>query len=340
MLNFVPLDNSFTDMDGIAEDVRSKLLKQFGSFALAYSVTFQPELRYFGDEQGFLAYRNVGKTAFVLADPIADSERHEALIDAFIAKHPDVVFCQISFRTAEILSHRSFWINEFGCESIVDLNTFSFDGPKQRSFRTAANRFAASGHVVREMSLGELDPAAVRAISDRWRRTKVTKHRELRFLVRPVVITDEPGVRKFLLLNRNGEPEGFAFFDPVYEEGRIIGYLSATRRWLPTSNPLAAYFMVRTAIEKFQAEGVAQLFLGLSPFHHIEDKEFEKNWLVRRTFRFMYTNYLTNRFFYPVQNLSKHKASYCGLERQTYYAFNTLPSLPRLLKLTWACRIV
>ena len=327
-------------METIPEDIRYKLLEQHGGFALAYSVALQPELSHFGDERGFLSYCKVGNTAFVLADPIADRARHEELIDAFVAAHPDAVFCQASQKTAEILSRRSFWVNQFGCETIIDLDTYSFDGPKRRSFRTASNRFSAGGYQVRDMSSGDLDPADVRAISDRWRRTKVTKQRELHFLVRPVVFSDEPGVRKFFLLNRDGEPEGFAFFDPVFEKGRITGYLSTTRRSLPTTDPLASYVMVRTAIETFQREGVATLNLGLSPFHHIEDKVFQRNWLARRAFRFMYRNSLANRFVYPVQNLAKHKASYGGVESQTFYAFNTLPSMPRLLKLIRACRII
>jgi lysylphosphatidylglycerol synthetase-like protein (DUF2156 family) len=98
--------------------------------------------------------------------------------------------------------------------------------------------------------------------------------------------------------------------------------------------------MVRTAIETFQSEGVATLNLGLSPFHHIEDKVFQRNRLARRAFRFMYRNSLTNRFVYPVRNLAIHKASYGGVESQTFYAFNTLPSIPRLLKLVRACRII
>lgn len=327
-------------MESISEEVRLGLLERYGSFAIAYSAAFQPGLAHFGDEHGFLAYKKVGKTAFVLADPIADQGRHEALIDAFIAEHSDVVFCQASFRTAEILSHRNFIVNDFGCESTVDLKNFSFGGPQRRSFRTATNRLIARGYQVREMSPGEFDPADLRAISEGWKSTKVTKNRDFRFLARPVVLADEPGVRKFFLLNSEGAPEGFAVFDPVYKNGQVTGYLSATRRWLPSSDALAAYFLVRTAVETFQAEGVAKFHLGLSPFHQIADRDFEKNWLTRRAFRWIYTNSLINRFVYPWQNLAKHKASYGGEERLTYYAVNTLPSLPRLLKLLWVCRLV
>ena len=59
-------------MRNISEDIRLDLLKQHGSFPIAYSVAFQPGLRHFGDEKGFMAYKMVGRTAFVLADPVAE----------------------------------------------------------------------------------------------------------------------------------------------------------------------------------------------------------------------------------------------------------------------------
>jgi lysylphosphatidylglycerol synthetase-like protein (DUF2156 family) len=141
-------------------------------------------------------------------------------------------------------------------------------------------------------------------------------------------------------MDANEEAVAFAFFDPLYEDGRVAGYLSATRRWLPGADPLSAYLLVRRAIETFRAEGVERMYFGLMPFHGIEDKEFTKDWLTRRAFRFIYTNPIANRIVYPAPTLARHKQSYGGTSRQTYCALNTPPSLPRLLKLLRACRIV
>ncbi|MBS9720533.1 DUF2156 domain-containing protein [Tianweitania sp. BSSL-BM11] len=327
-------------MNVLPDSKRRALLEQHGRFPVAYSAAFQPDLRYFGDENGFLSYKMVGGTAFVLADPIAPAEHHGALIDDFLAKYQDVSFWQISHATAALLNGRGFFVNAFGSETVVDLRNFSFKGPARRSFRTAANRFEASGHSVCEVPLSGEIGRKLRAVSEAWRRSKATKSRELRFLVRPVVLGDEEGARKFVLFNKQGEPEGFAFFDPVYEGGHVVGYLSATRRWLPGTDPLAGYLLMRKAIETFQSEGAHELHLGLSPFHMIEDKEFNKNWVTRRGFRFFYTNAFTNRFLYPVRSLSQHKDIYGGEQRLVYVAFNRLPAVVRLLKLLRACRII
>jgi len=57
--------------DEPTEKVRLWALREYGNFPLAYSATFQPGLDYFGGEEGFLAYKQVGSTAFVLSNPLA-----------------------------------------------------------------------------------------------------------------------------------------------------------------------------------------------------------------------------------------------------------------------------
>ncbi|WP_265518574.1 DUF2156 domain-containing protein [Nitratireductor luteus] len=321
-------------------EARLKALRQYGSFALAYSAAFQPGMHHFGDGGGFLAYRMVGRTAYVLGDPLGPREQWPGLIDAFVTAKQDVTFWQMSRDMASLLAQRGFSVNELGVESWLDLEAYDFAGPRKRSFRTATNRFFRTGHHVAELPPSALDPSDLRAISLGWRRTRTTSRRELSFLVRPVQLVDEPEVRKFFLLDSGGRPVAFAFFDPLYREGKLTGYLSATRRWLPDADPLAAYFLVRRAIEAFKAEGVPRLYLGLMPFHRIDEKDFPKDWLTKRAFRLLHTNALAQRFVYPTQSLARHKESYGGECRQTYCAMNKRPSLPRLLKLIRACGIV
>lgn len=319
---------------------RLDALRRHGSFALAYSAAFQLGMRHFGDHAGFLAYRMVGQTAYVLGDPLAPCEQWPDLVDAFVAAMQDVTFWQTSRDMASLLAARGFSVNELGLESWLDLDTYDFTGPRKRSFRTALNRLSGTGHRAAEMPASAFDPHDLQAISIGWRRTRTTRRRELSFLVRPVQLVDEPDVRKFFLLDRKGKPVAFAFFDPLFRKGQPVGYLSATRRWLPDADPLAAHFLVRHAIEALKAEGVPRLYLGLMPFHRIDEKDFPKDWLTKRAFRLLHTNALAQRVIYPSQTLARHKESYGGASRQTYCAMNTRPSLPRLLKLIRACGVM
>jgi lysylphosphatidylglycerol synthetase-like protein (DUF2156 family) len=309
-------------------DIRRSLLRQHGNFALAYSVTFQPGLEHFGDEAGFLSYKTIGSTALVLSNPVAAPDKRRALINRFVEEKGDVCFWQISRPVAEILAGLGCSINEMGTESHINLANYNFAGPApaKRNLRRAYNRM---------LNLQELE-----AVSVKWRRTRSVANREIMFLVRPVVLEDEPDVRKFFTFDRDGQLKAFAFFDPVYEGGEVVGYLCSTRRRLPEADSLVGYAQMRHALESFQQEGKRYLFLGLSPLANIEDKEFTYNWLVRRTFRFVYANALVNRFLYPLQQLTKHKGAFAGTAAQSYYAFNRHPSLPRLIKVMRACTLI
>lgn len=318
---------------------RSDVASEFGNFALAYSVANQPGLSHFGNDQGFLSYRRVGKTACVLADPLAPENLWEGLIDSFLAVHRRANFWQVSDRMAKILSSRGFAVNEFGMESWLDLNSYNFSGPKRRSFRTAENRFESTGHRVVELPLEELDPERITEISLSWRKTKTNSHRELGFLIRPVQLIDEPGVRKFFLIDSTGAPVAFAFFDPIQAGGQVVGYLSTTRRWRTDVDPLASYFLVRRAIEAFQAEGRTSLHLGLMPLHGITYRAESSDWMMHKAYSIFHNSAWAQRTFYSSQSLSKHKESYGGETRPTYCASNGRFPLLAPLMLIRACGI-
>jgi lysylphosphatidylglycerol synthetase-like protein (DUF2156 family) len=323
-------------------DIRRSLLRQYGNFALAYSVTFQPGLEHFGDESGFLSYKTVGSTALVLSNPIAAPDKRRTLINRFMEEKGDLCFWQISRPVAEILASLGFSINEIGTESHINLANYNFTGsaPAKRNLRRAYNRTLDRGYTTRECPVASLNLKELEAVSVKWRQTRCVKSREITFLVRPAVLEDEVDVRKFFTFDRDGQLKAFAFFDPVYEGGEVVGYLCSTRRRLPETDPLVGYAQMRYAMESFQQEGKRYLFLGLSPLANIEDKEFIYNWLVRCIFRFAYANALVNRFLYPVQQLTKHKRAFGGTVAKSYYAFNRNPSLPRLIKVLRACTLI
>lgn len=329
-------------MSGVPVAVRAALLQKHGNFSQAYSAAYQQNLQHFGDGRGFLAYKKVWGTALVLADPIAPRAHYRELIELFLREQPDAAFGQISRATAQILASMGFFINEMGLETRVDLAGFSFSGKAGRTFRRAVNRANREGYVIKECLLSMLDANEVRSIAKHGRFRPFGIGRELCFLTRPFVLEDEVDTRKFFAFDRAGRLVAFACFEPVYDNGRVVGYVSSTKRALPNADSLIRYAIMHRAIQVFQEEGRKWLFLGLSPFADIEDKDFasNKNWLVRRAFRFAYTNWLFNRLVYPLAGFAIHKREYGGISEQTYYAFNRLPSLPRLLKVLRACNLI
>jgi lysylphosphatidylglycerol synthetase-like protein (DUF2156 family) len=314
-------------------------LREYGNFALAYSATFQAGLDYFGDEDGFLAYKQVGSTAFVLANPLAPIGDCEDLIRSFLRERSDVCFWQASRPVAKILEKIGFCVNEMGTETRIELSGYDFDGPKKRNFRRALNRAASGSYTIAERSVTSLDREELQTVSERWRQTREVKNREMTFLTRPAILDDEVDVRKFFTFDHKGSLQAFAFFDPIYKGGEVVGYLCSAKRRLPEADTLVGYAILHRAIRTFQKEGRAILSLGLSPLCGIEDKELSNNRLVSFGFRAVYRSRLFNQLVYPLQGFAAHKGAFCGSVEQTYCAFKKGRALSQLVKMPRACNL-
>jgi lysylphosphatidylglycerol synthetase-like protein (DUF2156 family) len=319
--------------------MRLRALRKYGNFALAYSATFQPGLDYFGDEEGFLAYKQVGSTAFVLSNPLAPIGGCEDLIHSFVSERSDVCFWQASRPVAKILEKIGFCVNEMGTETRIELSGYDFDGPKKRNFRRALNRAASCSYTIAERSVASLDREELQTVSERWRQTRGVKNREMTFLTRPAILDDEVDVRKFFTFDRRGGLQAFAFFDPIYKAGEVVGYLASAKRRLPEADSLVGYAILRQAIRTFQAEGKVILSLGLSPLCGIQDRELSSNRLVSFGFRAVYRSRLFNELIYPLQGFAAHKGSFCGSAEQTYCAFKRGLALSQLVKMPRACNL-
>ena len=323
----------------VSEDARLRALRDYGNFALAYSATFQPGLDYFGGEDGFLAYKQVGSTAFVLSNPLAPIDGCEDLIRSFTSARSDVCFWQVSRPVAEILERIGFCVNEMGTETRIGLDGYEFDGPRKRNFRRALNRAACLDYAIAERPVTSLDREELQMVSERWRQTRGVKNREMTFLTRPAILDDEVDVRKFFTFDRQGGLQAFAFFDPIYEGGGVVGYLCSAKRRLPEADTLVGYALLHRAIRTFQDEGKAILSLGLSPLCGIEDKELSSNRLVSFGFRAVYRSRLFNQLIYPLQGFAAHKGAFCGSAEQTYCAFKRELALSQLIKMPRACNL-
>jgi lysylphosphatidylglycerol synthetase-like protein (DUF2156 family) len=328
---------------GVPLPVRVALLRQHGTASQAFSATYQPELEHFGDERGFLAYKKVGRTTLVLSDPIAPPENIPDLISRFLQEHRDVGFWHLSAPIAKILAARGFTVNAMGHDTWIDLATYTFTGPQKQNLRGAVNRMVKRGFVTRESSLAEVGIDKVKAMSDEWRQGRTVRNDEVAFLNRPLVLAEEPDVRRFFTFDSQGKLVAFGFFDPIYEGGEVVGYLSQHNRHLPEADSKVHFAIKHVAIETFQKEGRKVLNLGLAPLADVlQDEEFKSNrsWVTARYFNFSFNNWLINRYIYPLKGILAHRRTFRGEQRHTYYAFNRRPSLPRILKMMRASKVI
>jgi lysylphosphatidylglycerol synthetase-like protein (DUF2156 family) len=327
--------SSAAQQTSLSFDRRLSLLRQYGTFTNGYSVAFQEGLEYFGNGQGFLAYRMVGGTALVLADPLVSPENREGLIREFLQAKPDVCFCQVSPPVAALLASMGFTVNEMGTETWIELA-----GYKMRNLRRALKRMTENGYVIKECTSASVGIDKIADVSERWRGTRTYKSREVCFLNRPIVLGDEVDARKFFAFDRDGNLVAFSFFDPVYQDGQVASYLAAFKRRLPEADPLMCSAIMQFAIDTFQREKRKSLYFGLSPLADIEDKEFRHSCFMSVNFRHAFRCPLFNRFVYPLLGHADHKRRYGGTAEQTYLAFNTGWALPRMFKLLSACNMI
>ncbi len=328
---------------GVSLATRMDLLSSHGSFSLAYSTAVQPRLRHFGDDDGFLAFRQRWGMTFVLGDIVAPRENWGKIVDRFTNQHRRVSFCQVSRPMAQLLSERGFYVNQMGVDTTLRLPEYNFDGKHKEWLRYASNWTNKRGFRIEESDFKQIEPQQVEAVSEAWRKTRTVKRKEVRFLNRPIVLKDEPDVRKFFLFSPQNQLLAFVFLDPIYEHGEIAGYVTVFKRRHPDAPIYAEQAIMKRVIETLKSEGVEELKLGLSPFASHQDdeseEEFQFNSTTRWLFRRSFSTQWVNRYFYNVVGHAEYKRRFRGSEEQVYFACSSRFSLPPMLALIGLCGI-
>jgi phosphatidylglycerol lysyltransferase len=308
-------------------DTHLTLLRRHGQHTLAYASLHQDGMEVQGDENGIVAVTRKWGTTHVIGDPIAPPERVPALLRNVIEHNRHVSFWQVSRSTAEILCGLGFSVNEMGYDTIIDLPTYDLEGSQKRNLRMGVNRLARLGYSVREFEASKVDWDSVVRVSERWRRTRTQKRREMTVINRPARFEHEEDARQFYLCDPEGHIAGFLYCDPIYRDNRIVGFSTANRRIDPACDPKLGIALVCAAIMTLKAEGFERLTLGLSPLAGIRDGDLPSNRLVRFQFRMVYRSRIINSWFFPVQGHAEHKRSFGGIRETCYFAssarFNT-----------------
>lgn len=286
-------------------------LKQYGRGSLAYS-SLQAGMQYYmNDKLGYCAYVPLSDSedsVCVLADPICSKENLRAFLDAFLLEKKDPIFLHASRNTAEILNERGFSVNELGVETIIEIQKFTLSGNKRQALRQARNNAKRDNLVCREVLSSDPEMRkAFRKISEDWMKHKVMNDSEMQFIVRPIVYVDEIDVRKFVAL-KGDTVVGFIIFDPIYENGKVKGYIANHLRSNLDRSYSVVDFILLEALDIFKAEGKEELSLGLSPLAKVDDcEEFRHSKLLTAHFKYSFEK---ANFLYNFKNLYRHKSKY------------------------------
>lgn len=304
----------------LGEDQRLSLIAQYGDFSLAYSTAVQDKLCYFGDSNGYIAFRTKMGCHFALADPVADPAQHERMLRRFVEAGGDPWFVQISFRTAQILASLGYRINRLGVDTRLPLPEHDFSGGPNQSVRYSEKWLLKHGYRIAE-DAARSNLEEIERLSARWREGRIIGHREMTFLNRPFTAAPGPGMRRFLLYGPDGEVAALLDFDPLSRDGKVVGYTTAFKRKAANATPHAEIGLTKFAVDLFRAEGLSSVTLGLSPLADIQPSPFEESAFWRAMFARGYRSSLVNRYRFNLQGQAAFKRRFHGIEEPTYIAF-------------------
>ncbi|MGM0451729.1 MAG: DUF2156 domain-containing protein [Thermodesulfobacteriota bacterium] len=298
---------------GFSFEERLAYLRQYGDHCMSFS-TLQPGMQYFDmPGVGFIAYKNKWGSQMVLADPVCRKDDQELLIGEFIRRHKRCAFVQISEPVAELMHRKfGFYATQFGQETVIDLESWSTSGKKKQVLRTALNQTRKKGVVIRE---GDGD-TRYRQLSDQWRVTRKIKNREIGFLIRPMDMAYQAETRKFFAYQDN-ELIGFIFFDPIYRDGRIVGYVPNISRFSQNFRQGIFYSIMVYAMEQFRAEGLEEMNLGLSILVLDDQNKGHESGMLKNIERLIYRY---GNFIYNFRGIEFTKSRFCGRTNRFYCA--------------------
>ena len=309
-------------------DLLSPFLRQHGYEALAYA-TLQSGLEYFITPAGYIAYTTVHHPVFArkprriaFSNPVCAERDYARIVRDFTAANSNAVFACISESFAEVLHNLKFKVNCIGYESELPIQTYKTKGDWKEFdlIKRARNEARRENISIREEQIETVNREQLEALSQRWMGGKKVSDREIWIYARRPVYEPEEGVRKFIAYDREGRVAGFAFYDPMYRDGKVFGYSANILRCDEARFGRLATAIHMEAIETFRPEGVEVLNLNLAPFVKLEQGRFNDDFGCSLFFK------LSARYgndIYNFKGLSFHKSKYRGSGKCLYFGSNS-----------------
>ncbi|MER9298427.1 phosphatidylglycerol lysyltransferase domain-containing protein [Mesorhizobium sp. M0621] len=299
---------------------RLALVRRHGDFSLAYSSAVQNKLSYFGDADGYIAFGTKMKHHFALGDPVAAPMLRPDYIRRFVETAGSPWFVQIGEETARVLAGLGYKVNRLGIDTRLTLPDHDFSGKRNETVRYSERWLLKKGFSFEEdRRTIHLDEIA--RLSQNWRSDRIVKRWEMGFLNRP--FADHLGIdmRRFVLHGPDGELVALLDFDPLYRDGKVIGYTTAFKRKHIDASPHAEIGLTKYAVDRFREEGISVVTLGLSPLVDIGPSGFAESDFWRNTFQRAYDSPWVNRRRFNLQGQAAFKRRFHGVEEPVYIAF-------------------
>ncbi|MBN2298844.1 MAG: DUF2156 domain-containing protein [Deltaproteobacteria bacterium] len=320
-------------IDHFTFEERLAYLKRYGNHCLSFSL-LQQGMHYFDvPGTGFIAFGQKWGKRFVLADPVCDAKDREAMLKNFMDQGSDPVFVQISEDIARLIHEKfGYYCTQYGVEINVDLDRWDLKGKKKQVLRTSINHACKAGVVIEEMYAAD----GCRHLSEEWLKTRKVRNREICFLIRPMDMNYQKGTRKFSAY-LDGELIGFVFFDPIYSENRVVGYVPNISRFSNRFKPGIFYPLMIHAMDTFKREGIKNMNIGLCPLKTDDNYMPGESVILKKMNRLLFNH---GNWIFSFKGLYFTKSRFGGTENRIFGGTRQRLPMVSFLALLKLCKVL
>jgi phosphatidylglycerol lysyltransferase len=261
----------------LQDAARARELARLGGSNLGWLTTWAGNSYWFADAaDAAVAYRVIGSVAITTGDPIG---RPDARTVADFAE-----FCRERGWTPALYSVTDetraacaelgwSWV-QVAEESVLDLSSMTFTGKKWQDVRTALNKAAKAGITAEWITYAHAPLAItdqVRAISEEWVADKGLP--EMGFTLGGLPELADDAVRCLIAVDADRTVHGLTSWLPVHRDGAVVGWTLDFMRRRETGFRGVMEFLIASAAQRFQQEGVAFLSLSGAPLARLDRGE-------------------------------------------------------------------
>ena len=250
------------------------LLEKFGNSALDYFKTYQDKMVFIPEESdAFIGYRIAGNYAVALENPVAETpEKMKQCIFLFERFCTDNGLKTIYYRVPEeslpiykSLSKKSLFL---GQEGIVDLQTFSLDGGKNKALRNGLNKVCERGYksTIHTPPLKDGLMQKLKAVSDEW--LSSNDRNEIIFS-QGMFVWDELKQQTVITLE-NTEEKVLAFINIIPDYAPGEGTYDMIRKTDDASNGVMDFLLVEL-FKYLKSQNYSTVNLGFAPMSGLDD---------------------------------------------------------------------
>jgi lysylphosphatidylglycerol synthetase-like protein (DUF2156 family) len=247
------------------------ILTRHGGGSLSWMTTWSGNTYWFSTtSETFIAYRVISGVALTLGGPVGpESANGTALLDfARLCREQGWTPCFYSVdRTLRDHAASLGWETaQVAQETVLSLDSVSFQGKKFQDIRTAMNNAARAGVRAEWMTYSTAPlpvQAQIQEISEEWVADK--KIPEMAFTLGSLDELKDPEVRCLVAIDDHHMVHALASWLPVYRDGSIIGWtLDYMRRRSNGFRP-ATEFLIASAVLSLKEEGYEYVSLSGAP---------------------------------------------------------------------------